>query len=153
MATIEQGYDPRDFSLVAFGGAGPLHANALGELLGAYPVIIPASPGVLCAYGDATTLLRHEIGRSFIRNLRQADRVEVLHGFDELLTEVRKVMHEDQGVVEEKQVCSNYSLLLLQSQFLGIPSGYNHSYSPLTDTHRNIAFKPTFATMDKQIML
>ena len=49
LVSIEQGYDPREFALVAFGGAGPLHANALGKLTGAWPVIIPASPGILCA--------------------------------------------------------------------------------------------------------
>lgn len=103
LVTIEQGYDPRDFSLVAFGGAGPLHANALGQLLGSYPVIVPPSPGVLCAYGDATTLLRHEIGRTFIRNLQHIDEVEVLEGFDRLLNEVINVMCNDQGVPAEKQ--------------------------------------------------
>ena len=55
LVSVEQGYDPRDFSLVGFGGAGPLHANALGILTGSWPVIIPPGPGVLCAYGDATT--------------------------------------------------------------------------------------------------
>ena len=45
LVSVEQGYDPRDFALVAFGGAGPLHANALGRLLGSWPVIIPPSPG------------------------------------------------------------------------------------------------------------
>ena len=67
LVSVEQGYDPRDFALVAFGGAGPLHANALGMLLGCWPVIIPPSPGVLCAYGDATTRLRNEASRTFIR--------------------------------------------------------------------------------------
>ena len=55
LVSVQQGFDPRDFALVAFGGAGPLHANALGRLIGSWPVIIPPSPGVLCAYGDATT--------------------------------------------------------------------------------------------------
>ena len=55
LVSVEQGYDPRDFALVGFGGAGPLHANALGILSGAWPVIVPPGPGVLCAYGDATT--------------------------------------------------------------------------------------------------
>ena len=67
LVSVEQGYDPRDFALVAFGGAGPLHANALGILLGCWPVIIPPSPGVLCAYGDATTKERNEASRTFIR--------------------------------------------------------------------------------------
>lgn len=65
LVSVQQGYDPRDFALMAFGGAGPLHANALGKLMGAWPVVIPPSPGVLCAYGDATTRMRIEAQRSF----------------------------------------------------------------------------------------
>ena len=67
LVSIEQGYDPRDFALIAFGGAGPLHANALGRLMSSWPVIIPPGPGVLCASGDATTRLRDEASRTFIR--------------------------------------------------------------------------------------
>ncbi|KAI0177101.1 hydantoin utilization protein-like protein A [Pestalotiopsis sp. NC0098] len=67
--SVEQGHDPRDFALVAFGGAGPLHANAVGKLLGAWPVIVPRAPGVLCAQGDATTKLSHSQSVSFIRSL------------------------------------------------------------------------------------
>jgi N-methylhydantoinase A len=67
LVSVQQGFDPRDFALVAFGGAGPLHANALGKLTGAWPVIIPPSPGVLNAYGDATTMLRDESVRTLVR--------------------------------------------------------------------------------------
>jgi len=67
LVSVQQGFDPREFALVAFGGAGPLHANALGRLTGAWPVIIPPSPGVLCAYGDATTSLRDESVRTLVR--------------------------------------------------------------------------------------
>jgi N-methylhydantoinase A len=65
LVSVEQGYDPRDFSLVGFGGAGPLHANALGLLLDSFPVIVPPGPGVLCAYGDATTQVQDEAARSY----------------------------------------------------------------------------------------
>ncbi len=65
LVSVEQGYDPRDFSLVGFGGAGPLHANALGVLLDSFPVIVPPGPGVLCAYGDATTQVQDEAARSY----------------------------------------------------------------------------------------
>ena len=112
LVSVEQGYDPRDFSLVAFGGAGPLHANSLGKLLGAFPVIIPPSPGVLCAFGDAMTLLRHEIGRTFIRVLQQTDRQEILSAFYALLEEAKTVMREEQGVPEGKQVRCPFSLNL-----------------------------------------
>lgn len=85
LISVQQGYDPRDFALVAFGGAGPLHANALGKLLGSWPVIVPPSPGVLCAFGDATTRLRAEraksIGKPFpdVSNQTVADVLRELH--------------------------------------------------------------------------
>ena len=43
LVSLQRGHDPRDFALFAFGGAGPLHANALGRLTGAWPVIVPRS--------------------------------------------------------------------------------------------------------------
>jgi N-methylhydantoinase A len=66
LVSVEQGYDPRDFALVGFGGAGPLHANALGILTQAWPVIVPPGPGVLCAYGDATTQVQDEAARTYL---------------------------------------------------------------------------------------
>jgi len=66
LVSVEQGYDPRDFSLVCFGGAGPLHGNAMGILTNSWPVVIPPGPGVLCAYGDATTAVQDEATRTYI---------------------------------------------------------------------------------------
>ena len=78
LVSIEQGYDPRDFALMAFGGAGPLHANALGRLMSSWPVIIPPGPGVLCASGDATTRVRDEASRTFIRRFSDTTATEVI---------------------------------------------------------------------------
>ena len=66
LVSVEQGFDPRDFALVAFGGAGPLHGNAMGILTESWPVIIPPGPGVLCAYGDATTAIQDEASRTYV---------------------------------------------------------------------------------------
>jgi len=66
LVSVEQGFDPRDFALVAFGGAGPLHGNAMGILTESWPVIIPPGPGVLCAYGDATTAVQDEASRTYV---------------------------------------------------------------------------------------
>ncbi|GEA12598.1 hydantoinase/oxoprolinase family protein [Alteromonas sp. KUL49] len=66
LVSVEQGFDPREFALVGFGGAGPLHANALGILTQAWPAIIPPGPGVLCAYGDATTQVRNEASQTLV---------------------------------------------------------------------------------------
>ena len=89
LVSVQQGFDPRDFALVAFGGAGPLHANALGKLTGAWPVIIPPSPGVLCAYGDATTSLRDESARTLVRGFNSLTDDSLLAVFTELATSAR----------------------------------------------------------------
>lgn len=73
VVSVEQGYDPKDFALVVFGGAGPLHANAVGELLGSWPVIIPPSPGIVCAQGEVVTKPSHEKTSSYIRALSTLD--------------------------------------------------------------------------------
>jgi N-methylhydantoinase A len=84
LVSVEQGYDPRDFSLVGFGGAGPLHANALGILTEAWPVIIPPGPGVLCAYGDATTQVQDEATRTYITMAEEISTEQLLGDLLEL---------------------------------------------------------------------
>jgi len=86
LVSVEQGYDPREFAFVAFGGAGPLHANAVGKLLGAWPVIVPPSPGVLCAQGDATTKMSHEQSCTYIKTFSEVTSEDL----DEVLSELRE---------------------------------------------------------------
>jgi len=88
LVSVQQGYDPRNFSLMAFGGAGPLHANALGKLMGSWPVVIPPSPGVLCAYGDATTRMRIEAQRSFNKLRDDTSDAEIAAALDDIGGEV-----------------------------------------------------------------
>jgi N-methylhydantoinase A len=102
LVSVEQGYDPRDFALVAFGGAGPLHANALGILLGCWPVIIPPSPGVLCAYGDATTRVRNEASRTFIRRFSETTGDEVATILGELMRTAAATL-DAEGVPRDEQ--------------------------------------------------
>lgn len=105
LVSVEQGYDPRDFALVGFGGAGPLHANALGILTDAWPVIVPPGPGVLCAYGDATTQLQDEAARTYLimaAELSDTQLRDDLHSLRELAGEVLRsdgIAAEDQEVV------------------------------------------------------
>jgi N-methylhydantoinase A len=60
LVSVQRGYDPRDFVLVAFGGAGPLHANALARDLGIPAVLVPPNPGIASAVGMLMTDIRHE---------------------------------------------------------------------------------------------
>jgi len=100
LVSVQQGFDPREFALVAFGGAGPLHANALGRLTGAWPVIVPPSPGVLCALGDATTSARSESARTVLRRFADVDDLHAI--LDELAAEAGGALAA-QGVPVEQQ--------------------------------------------------
>ena len=72
LVSVQRGHDPRDFALVAYGGAGPLHANALAKLMGSFPVIVPPAPGLLCAIGDLVADFRDEFAQTYIRLLGDA---------------------------------------------------------------------------------
>lgn len=72
--TVMRGIDPRDFILVAFGGAGPLHATSLADELDLETVVVPVNPGVLSAYGMLQTDTRHDAVQSFY--VRVADLTE-----------------------------------------------------------------------------
>jgi len=97
LVSVQQGYDPRDFALMGFGGAGPLHANAMGKLMNSWPVIIPPSPGVLCAYGDATTRQRVETQRSFNKMVKNTSDAELTNYLDDLGAQVKQEL-ETEGV-------------------------------------------------------
>jgi N-methylhydantoinase A len=72
VVSVERGHDPRDFALVAFGGAGPLHACALAEELGIGTVLVPETAGVLSALGLAACEQRRDEVRSFLCLLEDA---------------------------------------------------------------------------------
>jgi N-methylhydantoinase A len=110
LVSIQQGYDPRDFALVAFGGAGPLHANALGRLMGSWPVIIPPSPGVLCAYGDATTRLRNEAARTFIRRFTDTSDDEVVGILRELEAEAAAALADGDSATGQEQTTTRFQV-------------------------------------------
>lgn len=104
LISVEQGYDPRDFALCAFGGAGPLHGNALGILMNAWPVIVPPGPGVLCAYGDATTRIKDEASRSLVRRLSEIGADEVADTLDQLGDAVRTSLAAQDIPVDQQQI-------------------------------------------------
>lgn len=104
LVSVQRGYDPRDFALVAFGGAGPLHANAVARLMGSFPVLVPPAPGLLCATGDLVADFREEFARTFIRTMDQVSGDEVLRILEDLGTEaegwlVREGVDEDRRSV------------------------------------------------------
>ncbi len=101
LVSVEQGYDPRDYALIAFGGAGPLHSNALSRLLGSWPSIIPPGPGVLCALGDATTAVRDERARTYVRKFSDTTAKEIEKILKDLAADASKAM-EKEGVAKNE---------------------------------------------------
>jgi len=67
VVSVERGYDPRNFGLVAFGGAGPMHANALGRLIRSRSVIVPPTPGVMSAFGFLSSDIQNEFSETYLR--------------------------------------------------------------------------------------
>jgi N-methylhydantoinase A len=99
MISVQQGYDPRHFALMGFGGAGPLHVNAVARLMGSWPAISPVSPGVLCALGDATTRMRTETARSFSRLASTTKANELIGILKDMETQIRGELTSD-GVAD-----------------------------------------------------
>ena len=108
LVSVEQGYDPRDYALIAFGGAGPIHANALSRLLGSWPSIIPPGPGVLCALGDATTAVRDERARTFVRQFSLTSAKELEKILKDLAADASKGI-EKEGVAK-KDIRTTYQV-------------------------------------------
>jgi N-methylhydantoinase A len=84
LVSVERGLDPRDFTLVAFGGAGPLHAVALADALGMQRVLIPPAPGNLSATGLVLADVRHDLVRTVVCDLANADCDRLITTLDDL---------------------------------------------------------------------
>lgn len=122
VVSVEQGLDPRNFSLVGFGGAGPLHANSLGVLTGAYPVIIPPEPGVLSALGFNTSDYKNEFTRTSIHKLNEdvLNVNDVVLGLEELGNEALS-WFEEENIPAEKRKLEFYLDLRYYRQGFEIP--------------------------------
>lgn len=137
-------------SLVAFGGAGPLHACSLAKLCQSYPAIIPPSPGgklkpdsgqpafslyllifflpasfllVLCAFGDAMTTLRHETSRTFISDLSSISSTVFTSACSELASKASSVL-EQQGIPIERQKVQFQADMRYNGQALTLPISF-----------------------------
>lgn len=104
--SVAKGIDPRDFTLMAFGGAGPLHGTALGELISARNVISPLQPGITAAIGLLVTDLQYEYTRSLLTVLTDADEA-TLAGmsatFDELAAEGAAQLASDGAAADSRR--------------------------------------------------
>ena len=102
IVSVERGYDPRDFTLVAFGGAGPMHACALAEELEINKVIVPPNPGLFSALGLLTADLFHDYSRPVLSDLKEIDVGKVEDLFREMEAEGRDTL-DSEGIDVSRQ--------------------------------------------------
>ena len=93
--TVQKGHDPRGFSLVAFGGAGPLHGVDVARILGIPEVIIPPYPGITSAVGLLTTDLKYDAIRTEFQISDQVDADRLTRDFDRMQTELAVQFKQD----------------------------------------------------------
>ena len=96
MVSLARGYDPRDFCLLAFGGAGPLHATALARELGIPNVLIPARPGLTNALGCLVADLRHDFVRTLNQPLSTLDQSIIRSVLEEQIAQGRDLIEKEQ---------------------------------------------------------
>jgi N-methylhydantoinase A len=93
--TVDRGIEPREFSLVAFGGAGPMHAVFIARELEIGEVVIPPDPGAFSAWGMLETEVRRDFSQSFYGTLAAADRAEVARILEGMEVEARAALVAD----------------------------------------------------------
>src|SRR5438128_6539639 len=101
LISIRRGYDPREFCLVAFGGAGPLHGAALAEELVIPTVLVPPSPGITSALGCLLVDIRHDLPSIFLAHIARVDKDALEAEFAKLEGEARERLAAE-GVPEEQ---------------------------------------------------
>jgi N-methylhydantoinase A len=93
--SVQRGHDAREFALIAFGGAGPLHAVALAEEMGIDTVIVQPQPGIASALGLLVTDIKHEYSTTWMRDTGQIDPVELDKLFASMEAQATTAIEED----------------------------------------------------------
>jgi N-methylhydantoinase A len=115
VVSVERGHDARDFSLLPFGGAGPLHGGALARLLGMRTIVVPPAPGVLSALGLLVSSLKAEFTRTCLQKAGAFDAPVVARAFAELEAAALSWL-DTEGVPEEARRIDWYASLRYQHQ-------------------------------------
>ncbi|MGE0852096.1 MAG: hydantoinase/oxoprolinase family protein [Hyphomicrobiaceae bacterium] len=115
VVSVERGHDPRDYALLPFGGAGPLHGSALARLLGMATIVVPPGPGVLSALGLLVSDLKAEFTRTCLQKAGSFDAVTVAQVFGELEAEALAWL-DAEGVPQEARRVTWFASLRYQHQ-------------------------------------
>ena len=118
--TTERGYDPREFALVAFGGAGPLHCAQLAAQMSIPKVIVPPNPGLTSALGLLFADVRYDFSRTRIRRADQLDCAEIEAEFMELEATARELLRAS-GFSDERMQLQRIANFKYYGGFEAVP--------------------------------
>lgn len=107
LISVRKGYDPRDFTLVAFGGGGSMHAPALAKELGVKKVVVPVASSVFSAWGMLMTDLRHDYIQTYINRLEQVDLAELNDEWNKLETQATQ-QYKEENITKDKIVFKRF---------------------------------------------
>lgn len=145
--TVKRGIDPRDFSVLAFGGAGPMHAAALADELEISEVIVPWAPGTFSAWGMLHTDVRHDLVRTFYSALDSTSPEQIDDVFTELEAQGRAILEEEH--VPEDRMRFIYSADMRyvgQEYFVNIPVERGNGFSQADIARMTELFHSTYRT-------
>jgi len=120
VVSIERGHDPREFGLVGFGGAGPMHANALGRLIRSRSVIIPPTPGVMSAFGFLSSDIQNEFPETYLRIAEETPASELKSRVESLMSQADEWL-DGEGVGEDEKQFDLYADCRYYLQNIQIP--------------------------------
>src|SRR5699024_5405947 len=108
LISVRKGYDPRDFTMVAIGGGGPMHSQALARELGVKKVIIPSTSSVFASWGMLMSDLRHDYSQTMLSVTNEVDYTLINKKYDEIIQNAQKTL-ESEGM-NEKDIIVTKSL-------------------------------------------
>ena len=108
--SVERGYDPRDFALIAFGGAGPMHAISISRLLDMTTVVVPPSPGVASAWGLLVTDFKNDYARTFVQKPPGYDRRGMEETYQELEGEAVRWLDAEAVPLDRRDIARSADL-------------------------------------------
>ena len=144
LLSIERGHDPRDFALVAFGGAGPVHGAALMQEVGIGAMLVPPYPGVLCAMGCASANVRYDYSRTMERVITEIDPKDIAQIMREQRTEGEAAIRASEAPVEVPRAVHYVDMAYLgQIHAMRVPVDADWSFEQMTAAF-NEAYKAEF---------
>jgi N-methylhydantoinase A len=120
VVSVERGHDPRGFGLVAFGGAGPMHACALGRLIRSRPVVVPPTPGVMSAFGFLSSDIQNEFPETYLRTAEETPAPELKSAVEGLISQADEWL-AGEGVEDDRRRFDLYADCRYYLQNIQIP--------------------------------